>query len=572
MAVEVYPQKPVARPNTSITVDTSSIGGSSSNSEKVLMLVGSATGGKPDTVYSVRNYAQAKSVFRSGELLDAIELAWNPATGMQGAGNILAMRVEDATASTLEKGGLTFDSLLYGQEANEIQIALEENTLTDTKRLRVNFVKDNSTQIFDNLGSIFSVKYSGEEALSTATVEVDSVTKLATKLTLRAGTAEDAGTLPIIKTYELGSGTYTDTNVLVSDINNLPDFSATFFPIGNKNVPTSTFDAVADLDIKNKEKVYVTALGGDIEKQLQYNSYVTVKVDRSTPITEFPLTKLAGGTDGTIPESWSSKFKHFANEGGYYLVPLTDKEAVHYEALAFVTDRTANADPMRILVGGGTAETLEATLARAQGLRSARANLIGFSASRRMDDGRNMKFPAYMMASQIAGLASGLPIGSSVTFKNILIDALDVVYESEQLDQFNQSGVMMAEFVRRSSTSTNFRIVDDVTTYNDKSDPVKNELAVGEANDFLCAELKIALDDTFIGEKVINISPSLIKNFIQSFLDRKKLNNEIQDYAPEEVQVIIDGDTVAISLVIFPIRSMKKIAVSIIYRQQILSA
>lgn len=125
-----------------------------------------------------------------------------------------------------------------------------------------------------------------------------------------------------------------------------------------------------------------------------------------------------------------------------------------------------------------------------------------------------------MMASQIAGIASGLEVGEAITFKHFNVTSVDRVFESSQLDMLNESGVISIEFVRN-RTLTAFRVVQDVTTYNDKSDPVKNEMSVGEANDFLVSELKIELDNNFIGTKVIDTSASLIKNFIQSFLDNK---------------------------------------------------
>lgn len=569
MAVDQFPIKKITRPHTEISVDTSGIGGSSNGSDKVLMLIGSAKGGQPDTVFRFRNYQQAKKTLRSGDLLDAIELAWNASNiGSQSAGDILAMRVEDAKSATLTKGGLKLSSKLYGMDANEIQIALEDNTLTDTKRMTVAFNKDGYRQTIDNLGKIFSIQYTGEEAQATLTVEEDSVTKLASKLVLKTGASSSA--LNPVMSFELGTGIYADTNVLISEINNLPDWEAKFFPIGDKNVPTETYEKLAGSDVK-AEAVYVEALGGDIAKQLEYNDYVTVEVDRATPITTFELTTLVGGTDGTVPESWANKFQYFANEGGYYLVPLTDKQAVHSEALAFAKDRTSIGEPMRVIVGGGTNETVEQSITRATNLRDPRASVIGFSGTRKMDDGRMMKLPAYMLASQVAGIACGLEIGEAVTFKHFNITTLDRVFEGTQLDILNESGVIGLEFVRN-RTTTAFRIVQDVTTYNDKSDPVKNEMSVGEATDFLVSELKIELDNKYIGTKTSVSSASLVKNTVQSFLDRKKRADEIQDYVPEEVQVIIEGDVAEISLVIMPIRSLNYIKVNVVYREQILTA
>src|SRR5699024_6227708 len=131
MAVEKFPRKPIERPHTEISTDTSAITGSSSGSDKIVMLIGSAKGGEPNTVYKVRNYIQAKQVFRSGELLDALEMAWSPSGESAGAGDILALRVEDAVNATLTKGPVKFSSKLFGEEANQIQVALKSEELGD---------------------------------------------------------------------------------------------------------------------------------------------------------------------------------------------------------------------------------------------------------------------------------------------------------------------------------------------------------------------------------------------------------------------------------------------------------
>ncbi|AAX92307.1 major tail sheath protein [Staphylococcus phage Twort] len=587
MAKDIFPRRPIQRPHASIEVDSSGIGGSASNSEKILCLIGKAEGGEPNTVYQVRNYAQAKSVFRSGELLDAIELAWgsNP---QYTAGKILAMRVEDAKASQLEKGGLRVTSKIFGSVSNDIQVALEKNTITDSLRLRVVFQKDNYQEVFDNLGNIFSINYKGEGEKATFSVEKDKETQEAKRLVLKVDEKE-------VKAYELNGGAYSFTNEIITDINELPDFEAKLSPFGDKNLESRKLDEATDVDIKGKA-VYVKAVFGDIENQTQYNQYVKfeqlpeqasepsdVEVHAETEsatvtatskpkaIEPFELTKLSGGTNGEPPTSWSAKLEKFKNEGGYYIVPLTDRQSVHSEVATFVKNRSDAGEPMRAIVGGGTSETKEKLFGRQAILNNPRVALVANSGKFVMGNGRILQAPAYMVASAVAGLVSGLDIGESITFKPLFVNSLDKVYESEELDELNENGIITIEFVRNRMT-TMFRIVDDVTTFPDKNDPVKSEMALGEANDFLVSELKILLEEQYIGTRTINTSASQIKDFVQSYLGRKKRDNEIQDFPPEDVQVIIEGNEARISLTIFPIRALKKISVSLVYRQQTLQA
>lgn len=587
MAKSVFPRIPITRPHTEINVDTSGIGGVAGSSEKILCLIGQAEGGEPNTVYELRNYSQAEQVFRSGELVDAIHLAWTTNPQFT-AGRILAMRIEDAEPANLTKGGLTFKSKIYGVDSNDIQVALEENTITDSYRLKVIFDKDRVRNTYDNIGNIFKIEYTGDgEAKYSVTQSAE--TGFAKNLVLTENGEE-------IKTYSLGDGVFEYTNDIIKDINNTPQFKALLSPFGNKDIETKYLDEAKDISV-GAEGAYVEAIYGDILKQTKYDQAVSItragetqtpsdvsvqsgeesaevtasSVDTIPTITPFEATKLTGGTNGTPPSTWSDKLNLFAHEGGYYVVPLSSRQSVHAEVAHFVNSRSDAGEPMRAIIGAGINETKEQLIGRASALVNPRVSLIANSGTFVMEDGRKNHVPAYMVASAVAGLASGLGIGESVTFKNFRINSLDQVYESSELDQLNENGIISIEFVR-DRLNTRFRIVDDVTTYNDTRDPVKSEMAIGEENDFLTSELKILLDDNFIGARTTQTSPSIIKDFVQSYLERKKRENEIQDFTPEDVQVIVEGKEARISMTVFPIRTLKKITVSLVYKEQQLEA
>ena len=555
MAIERFPQKPVERPTTTIVSDTSAITGASTGSDKILMLIGEAEGGQPNQVYKVRNYIQAKKIFRGGELLDAMELAWNPANETQGAGDILAMRVENATNATFKQGPVTFESKLYGDEANQINVELAESESGNGRNLTVTG-PGGYRNVYYDLGHIFSVTFEGE---GEASIEVADNKVIVT---------DGANTVTLLAEQ------LPKVNQVVNQINQIKGFKATMPARSNKNIDTADLDDLA-VTVVGAEPVKVTGLIADLKLQLQYDEMVTISVDGAGAVEDFNET-LEGGSNGEVPVSWADKFAHFANEGGYYLVPLTDSPAVHAEGAYFVNERSNQGEPMRMISGAGIqdngeGETADALLNRASALRDSRAYLVGFAGEATMGDGQVKAIPGYMFAAQVAGIASGLDIGESITFKQINISNVKPIFEGSELDALNTGGVIMAEFVRN-RLSTKFRLVDDVSTYNDKTDPVRSQLAVGEAHDFLASELKLHLDENFIGSRTEILSPSILKNSIQSFLDQKKRDREIQDYDPQEVQVVIDGEVAEVSLVVFPMRSLKRINVSLIYKQQVLTS
>jgi hypothetical protein len=555
------------RPRTEVFLDSSALGSAAATSEKRLVLIGSAQGGEPGRAYDFASFSEARQVFRSGELLDAIQMAWNPSPNQRGAGRIIAMRVEDATQATMTVDGLTVTSRIYGADANGIQVAMEDNETTDSKRFKVYFTKERYERVYDHIGNIFNIQYVGEE--DEGTVEVVRSNNRATQLILKAGATGD---LQTVRSYELGEGVYEDVNVLINDIDNLPDFEASMFFIGDRNVPSNRLDELAETDVK-AEKHVVRAVAGDLERQLRNDPYVEVEIDETEGMpSTVELQNLQGAENGTIPSSWADKFESVADMGAYYIVPLTDKSAIHGELSQFLRDQAEQGNPLRGFVGGGIGEAMEEVMSRQAGLRNSRVSLVGNSGMRRMNDGRLYNFPAYMFAAQVAGLASGLAIGEPITFKHINVESLDIKFSGDQLDQFDRSGVVMVEFVRNRAT-THFRIVSEVTTYNSTREPVRNRIGLGEISDFLTTDLRNELDQEFVGSRLQQTSASIMKNAVESFLDRQRnVGGLIVDYRPDDVQVLIRGNQARISFIVTPAQGLDRIDVYITYEDANLAA
>jgi len=559
------------RPRTEIFLDASSLGAANTRSEKPLVLIGSANGGEPNVPHVISNFAQARELFRSGELLDAIEMAWNPSPNISGAGKIIAIRSDQATQAKLTQGALTFTSKLYGVDANSIQVEMADNTLTGSKRVSVYFTKERYEKVYDNIGNIFTVRYTGTSAVATVEVQVDSSSKLATKLILKAGA--DAGTATAVRTYELGVGVYEDVHVLVNDINNLPDFEAKMIVLGgNKNIDTQYLDALTAGDIKGKD-VTVKAIGADLQAQLANDSYVEVSVDRTQAVpATVTLSSLSGAKTEPAPASWASLYEAINGLDAYYITPLTSDAAIHGELSQYLRDESNAGMHQRGIVGGGLGESEDELRSRQMNLRNSRVGVVGDSGTRRMADGRVYNFPAYMYAALVAGIASGLEIGEPLTYKKVNIEGLDRKFTGDQLDQLNNSGIIMTEFVR-TRTSSHFRIVSDPTTYNVSTEPVQNRISLGEVSDFLTTELREVLDNEFIGTRIRSTSASIIKNRVESFLDQqKKVNGLIVDYSPDDVQVVISGNTARINLTVQPSQGLDFINVFITYEDNELTA
>lgn len=581
MAVREYPQGTQIRPGVTVTTNTDALLGVAADSDKALMLLGGASSGKPQTVYEITSYQQAKGIFRGGELLDAIEAALSPSTAISG-GTILAERVGNATQSTFTAGGLTLTSKMYSSDANKIQTSLTKTTFNNTYSLQVVLADDAYQQTYTNLGPIFGISYSGSQPYASVSVGVDADSKLANKLTLKVGA--DNKSAAEVATFVLGTGKYTKVNSLAADINGIDGFSASYYPSGTKNIEAIYLDALAETKVPiiksgdtTTQPLYLTSLGGDVANILStYDDLLGAAYapSKGEP-TPYAITSLRGGTSPQIlPSSWSTEISQFAAEDGYFLCPLTSDISIQAEALAFCEDRVSEGDPRALLVGGGIKETTTATINRATSLETINAKVLvnATSATRLMADGTVKDLPGYMVTAMIGGVASGIGIGQSVIHKDLDLVDVDQKFTSSQLDALASAGAVAVEFVRNRGTQE-FRITDDITTAATESlDPTVSELSVGESTDFLVGDLRQLLDRQYIGSPTLLTSPGDIKATISSFLLSKKNNGEIEDYEENGITVTIIGDTVHITMQVVPVRAIKYITVGLNYISKEISA
>lgn len=602
MAIYVFPRDRQSNiPGISVSVDTTNFSGTSSNSQKPLMLVGNANDGAPQTPYTCSNISDAISYFGGGELVDAMSLAWNPNTsGNIYAGDIIAMRAQPATQATLDMGTLKFTSKSYSESANDIQVGLSDNTITNTKRLTITYPSANSQSIYDNLGSIFSISYVGAYAYAGIEVDTDS-NGLANNLSLYLG--DSASNANKIVNYSLGDNSaYPKTNSLINAINQVSGFKASFFPTGNKNINTKYLHALTETQIPSTAgTLYLNGLEGDILNQAQYDKYVSFSyVPEGTPesptnititpiadgihvtvdpmvltqaLSNFEPTNLSGASVGVEPDSWTDLFESItansvrdsSNYRGYYLIPLTDDESIHAEAAAFVTEETNSGNPIRAIVGAGIDEPVEQLEARALNLNNYRVSLIGNSGNVSLQDGTTVDEPGYMLAAMVGGIASGIDIGSSITYKPINILSLDNNFSNSELDQLDGSGVVTISYFSTQTANT-FRVVDDVTTDNsDSNSPFLGEMAVGEASDFLITGITAMLQDTYLGSKITVNDANNIQISVETYLSDMVNAGIIIGYDESSISVTISGNEADINADVYPDRTLKKINLALAY-------
>lgn len=572
MAITVFPKIASTRPHVQITSNTDAITGNASASEKGLLFIGSANEGKPNTPFAIQNYAQAKSVFGGGDLLDAIEVAFNPSDSGISAGPIVALRVGTATQASFVKGGLTITSLGYSKANNDIQVALRQNSLTNDYDFQVSYQPNKYNHYYTGLGNIFSIVYTGSQKYASVEVQTDLSTGAATKLILKTGA--EKGSATVASSFALGLGVYSQTAKLVDDINKIDGFSAIYNKAGNKTqVLTSTYDVMPET-VLSKTPVNIQALGGDIVNAINIGADLAVSVSydpKGGKPAPFELTQLSGGSDGTVPQTWSEYLSSLLNQEGFYVVPLTDNAAIHAETVAFAENRSQEDNPTRVIIGGGINDTMEQTLSRVSALHSKRTLAIGCSGTRLMNDGTVKHLPGYMVAAMAGGIASGIPIGNSISKASLDLLDIDQKYTSAQLDMLDSQGAVGIVYTR-SRGNLSFRFTDDINTYANIDDPIAGLMSAGEAADFLTMDVKSMLDATFLNVPVTVGIASLIKAAIIELLTSSKSIGMIADFDESGISVSVTGNVANISFSVVPSLVLRTIMVNMNYTTETIAS
>lgn len=578
----IYPLAYDSRPHVETDFDDSALSNAAGDSAKNIFMLGSATNGDPTKVYEIRTSQQATKIFGSGDLVEGIKLAFDPTgNSVTNGGTVYALRVDDAKQATLVKGGLTFTSSIFGESANQISVAIDDDVF-GVPRLTVSYSPENYERTYTNIGQMFSIKYTGKNASAGYTISHDND---GNAINLTLGSGDSISKLNTVASFDLTTSKYGTIAKLMQAISSTPNFTASV--IGSPSVATSFLDEAAQpVDVKTSPAT-VTAKIGDAINKLSYDPYVTVTqtsntkptvnsvtptssgatVDVSTVAQSFPdnfdTTFLSGGLTGDVPVSWADKFNGVLGNNVYYIIPLTSEENIHAELQAFIDEQHILGYNYHAFVGGGFNEPLEQIVSRQVNINDSRFGLIGQS-GHVQESGESVHVPAYLMAAYVGGLSSSLGVAVPITNKKLALIDLDQDFTGDDLNTLNQNGVIGIEHLVNRNATGGYYIVQDVTTNTVSSSAVDGSLYLGELTDFLFDNLRYTLRDTFIGTNIRSTSADDIKSTVASYL-YAEMNNEnglIVDFSESDIVVTISGTVVYIQFSVAPTQEIKNIVVS----------
>jgi hypothetical protein len=473
-------------------------------------LIGRSEGGPPNTAMRFGSAAQARAVLRTGELLKAIEKAFDPSSETAGPTEIVAIRVNPATQSALTlKGGSAVDSIGlvstdYGRYTRGIQIKIEDASERG-KRVTTQF--GNTYYSADNLyRDAFLIAYGGEEDDATIAISATTLTLCAPALTpVAAITLSDAPTIQQVADL----------------INQVAGFTCTVLD-GNGQKPsyhgldllaTTTIDPDDGLVVRGDVQAVIDWINGQAE------GFVTATrlSGAGGVLTNIPLTNLANGSDGSVTNTeWQSAFSTLQAEDVQWLAPISPTPAIHAMADAHCA-YMSNVGRMerRAFVGPdiGTSDT--DALAAAKALNSDRTALTHLGFYDYDENGDLQLYPPYIMAALFVGAFSGVNPGTAITNKAIKVRGIErKLRNPTDTDRLISGGVMCVEDTR----TRGFRCVRSVSTWLTNTNYNRVEVSTGAAADFVSRNVREELQ-AFVGAKGAPVTLTAAIERVKSKLD-----------------------------------------------------
>lgn len=408
-------------------------GGGTGVSTGKLCIIGTSMGGKPLTLHSVSDKAEAKQLLVSGSLLDGVLHALNGSNTFVPQ-QVFCMRVNAGTQSalTLKKGSesiLNVKSADYGVHTNQLKLWLKDGTTG--KKVLVNF-KGNETVIDNIAKKSFSVLYTGTGTSATCTIN-------ATGLTLTSDIATDSLTI----TWE----ECETIEEVVSRINDTGVYSAVLLDT-TPNTAASELDHVTGISIKTTAAVFnsdLQALITALESVAYIESVSLAGNSRLVPENNTGYVYFSGATAGTSTISdWSDAIDELEKYDIQIIATAaTDSDIHNLIADHCVSMSTVSKKKERTCWFGTAKNTsLDAALAAARGFNSELVSLVmtGANANNPLTGAAEDINPA-LLACKCAGIESALGVSNPLTNKAIKVNSFDKKYTDGELNKMIAGGI-----------------------------------------------------------------------------------------------------------------------------------
>lgn len=455
-------------------------------SNKVAIL-GESSVGIPNKVYTVGSPSAARAILGSGDLLRAIEKAFDPSAQTGGPAEVKFMRVGSPTRAAL--------SLVDGDGTAVINIkATDYGAIGNTTVVR--------SQHATNTGKLITVKR-GQQQFQKDDIDL---APLAVAYT-------GAGSTPRVQITSAGemvlrvSGTVVATIVL-SDYATVADLAAAVSAVadwtgidnGNSSQvsPVGLFDVKNSTDVVGNTNVYATNYAVVAWLNSTAGSLVTATLGLGKEVSNTAgYAALTGGTSPAVTAAdWQAGFDALQAEDVQWVVPVSGSDVVHSMASAHVSYMsTIGQMERRAICGTALATTDTSAAAKALALNSDRVGLVHLGMYDFSAQGVLTLYPPYILAAQVAGMFAGTSPGSTATNKALKVQGFERELSRPDTDALIDAGVIPFHKSRRG-----FLCTMAVSTWRVNNNFNRVQLSCGVALDYTARSVREAVEE-LLGEK-----------------------------------------------------------------------
>ena len=514
-------------------------------------IIGPAKGGLINKIYKFNSYREASEVLKGGELLDLIRLLYNPG-GSNGAGTVFAVRIagSGATQASKEFGSLKVKAIDYGTLGNFIKVGVADGTSVG-KKVTIYDTLSNEVETFDNMGPVFSIRYTGGGASCTLSISV--VNGNATTLSL---SALDSSNDPIPAdslTLDLTSTDYNTVGKVLNAISLTGKYQVTVSTyFSDTSLPSSYLDAVSSQDVKTNAYTVTATLGICINTINKNSKFITAEKSNASatnPPTNGTLDFLSGGNDGGTPttQDYGNALNLFTNRDIQIVCVASGDTSVHNLVVAHVNDCssvTGKRERMAFLgLGNPSASKSDYIAAAVPYSNNYRVVLCAPGIVENVG-GTLVQRPSYYTAALLAGLKAGLQLKENITYKNVGVWGLTQEFSMRDLADLMNSGVTVLEY----DENDTYRVVKGVTTYRADENLAKKEISAILIIDAISKDIRRMLERKYLGAALTSTIANTITYDVGSVLSEYVSNGALIGNPPyRNIVVNVRNEAIYIS-------------------------
>jgi hypothetical protein len=458
------------------------------------VVMGQCEGGKPTTLLQFNTVAEAVATLRSGALMEAVRLAFDPGGGLNPQ-RVFAMRVNSALQGSvdLEKTAnamVTLTSLDYGIYVNQIKILYGAGT-NYGKKLTVSF-KTDADEVFDDIRrQSLTIQNTGGAA--TLTIVNNS----------GAHTLVTTGTPAL----NIDLTDYPTIGDLAAYINDQSNFECT--PIaGQEDASPLKLDSVTSLDINATAKIVESTMEAIIDTVNAGSARLSAAAanganNREIPDTPAALTYLTGGSEGTYSTTeWTAALLQLEAEDIQFVSSPDDTAAVHApikthcQKMSAVTGRKERQFVLGAPWKTGALSTEMSTAVGAAQTLNSKNGLYAFNGGTQRDvNGVIQNYSAAYAGCMLMGIKCALAINQPLTHKKLNFIELEWKLSDSNLESLLKYGVAAINYAPNGVP----QLVRQFNTYQ-TNDLKFNEFSVVTEMFYASRDLREYLEERFVGQ------------------------------------------------------------------------